>query len=164
MYLLDAPVVTALRDARAARADPALVAWAAGLTPQSLFLSAITLHELEGAAMQAARKDRAAGAHWRTWLDDHVMRAFDGRIIAVDAAVVRRAAQLDYADPRDALLAGTALEQGLTLATLRPRSFRLGKVKLLDPSRYVAETRGEDDWRQAARATPVWIKSLFVRS
>jgi predicted nucleic acid-binding protein len=163
MHLLDTPVVVALRDARSGRADPALSAWASGVAPQSLFISAITLHELEGIAARAARKDRAAGASWRAWLDDQVARAFDGRVLAIDAAIVRRAAALDYADQRDGLIAGTALEHGLTLATLRPRAFKAGRVKTFDPSRYVADT-GEGDWRQASRAAPAWIKGLFVRS
>jgi len=163
MHLLDTPVVVALRDARSGRADPALGAWASGVAPQSLFISAITLHELEDIAARAARRERAAGASWRTWLDDQVARAFDGRVLAIDAAIVRRAAALDYADQRDGLLAATALEHGLTLATLRPRAFKAGRVKTFDPSRYVADA-GEGDWRQASRAAPAWIKGLFVRS
>lgn len=161
MHLLDTPVVLAIRDVRGGNAAPGLAAWASAVVPQSLFISAITLHELEGAAIRAARTDRAAGALWRAWLDDQVARAFEGRVLAVDAAVVRRAALLDYADPRDGLIAGTALEHGLTLATLRPRAFRAGRVKLFDPAGYVA---GDGDWRQATRAAPAWIKNLFVRS
>lgn len=161
MHLLDTSVVTALRGGRGA--DRGMMAWAAGVPRHSLFISAIVLHELEGQAAEAARRDRAAGALWRNWLDDHVMRAFDGRVLAVDAPVVRRAAQLDYRDPRDGLIAATALEHGLTLATLRPRAFRLGKVKTFDPVGYVP-TVAVDDWRQAARAAPVWVKNLFVRS
>ena len=163
MHLLDTPVVIALRDARSGRADPALSAWASGVAPQSLFISAITLHELEGRAARASRKDRAAGASWHGWIDDQVMRAFDGRVLAIDSAIVRRAATLDYADQRDGLLAATALAHGLTLATLRPRAFKAGRVKLFDPSRYVADAP-QGDWRQASRAAPAWIKGLFVRS
>jgi predicted nucleic acid-binding protein len=163
MHLLDTLVVIALRDARGGRADPGLTDWASGTAPQSLFISAITLHELEGIAARAMRKDRAVGALWRTWLDDQVARAFDGRVLAIDAAIVRRAAALDYADQRDGLIAGTALEHGLTLATLRPRAFKAGRVKLFDPSRYVVDAP-DGDWRQASRAAPAWIKGLFVRS
>jgi predicted nucleic acid-binding protein len=163
MHLLDTPVVVALRDARSGRADPGLTDWASGVAPQSLFISAITLHELEGIAARTMRKDRAAGALWRAWLDDQVVRAFDGRVLAIDAAIVRRAAAIDYADQRDGLIAATALEHGLTLATLRPRAFKAGRVKTFDPSRYVVDA-GEGDWRQASRAAPAWIKGLFVRS
>lgn len=163
MHLLDTPVVLALRKARSGGADAGMTAWASGVQRQSLFVSALTLHELEGQAAQVGRRDRGAGAQWRAWIDDHVMCAFDGRVLAVDAAVVRRAAQLDYRDQRDALLAATALEHGLTLTTLRPRAFKAGRVKTFNPVGFVPEA-GVDDWRQAARAAPAWVKNLFVRS
>ena len=160
MHLLDTSVVLALRTARAGKADPGLTAWATSVARQSLFIGALTLHELE---REAARQDKAGGALWRAWIDDQVMRAFSGRVLAIDAPVVRRAAQLPYDDQRDALMAATALEHGFTLVTLRPRAFRAGRVKLFNPTGYVPET-GVDDWRQAARTGPAWIKNLFVRS
>lgn len=163
MHLLDTATVIDLRAARDRGADHGLTAWASGVATQSLFISAITLHELEGVAAQSTRRDRGDGARWRSWIDDHVMRAFDGRVISVDAAIVRRAAQLGYADQRDGLIAGTALEHGLTLVTSRTRAFKGGKVKLFDPAGYTA-TPAADDWRNATRAAPAWIKNLFVRS
>jgi hypothetical protein len=91
MHLLDTPVVAALRNARGGGTDPGMALWASGVLRQSLFISAITLHELEGAAGRAGRDDKNAGAMWRAWIDEHVMRAFDGRVLALDAPVVRRA-------------------------------------------------------------------------
>jgi hypothetical protein len=163
MHLLDTAVVAALRNARTGGADPGMTVWASGVLRQSLFISAITFHELEDLAARAARQDKASGAQWRSWIDEHVLRAFDGRVLPVDAAVVRRAVTLGYDDQRDGLLAATALEHGLTLVTLRPRAFRAGRVKLFNPIGYVPEA-SVDDWRQAARAAPGWIKNLFVRS
>lgn len=162
MHLLDTPLVIALRNARAGQAEPGLTAWASGIARESLFISAITLHELEECA-RAAQPDRPTGALWRTWIDDHVMRAFDGRVLPVDIAVVRRAALIDRSDSRDGMLAATALEHGLTLATLRPRAFKASRVKTFDPTGFVSSP-GVDDWRQAAQAAPAWIKNLFVRS
>ena len=163
MHLLDTPIVLALRAARTPAADPGITAWATAVSRQSLFISAITLHDLEGQAAQAGQQDKGAGALWRTWIDDHVMRAFKERVLSIDARVVRRAAQLGYEDQRDGLLAATALEHGFTLVTLRPRAFKGGRVKLLDPRGYVAEA-GVDDWRQAARASPGWVRNLFLRN
>lgn len=163
MHLLDTPVVLALRDAKAAGGDAGLSLWASGVARQSLFVSALTLHELERHAAHALHRDRNVGALWRDWIDGSVMRAFDGRILPVDAATVRRAATLDYGDARDALLAAAALEHGMTLVTFRTRAFRAGRVKTFDPTGYAPEP-SVDDWRQAARATPAWIRGLFVRS
>jgi predicted nucleic acid-binding protein len=166
MFLLDTGVVLELRKARAGQSDPALAAWAAGIARQKLFVSALTLLEIENAAARLARKDRAAGLVARQWIDNHAMPAFEGRILPVDAAVVRRRAQLPYANTRDGLLAATALEHGLTLVTRKVASFRAGRVKLLNPSGVVTPPAGEDDedWGQATQAGQQWLKHLYVRA
>jgi len=105
MYLLDTGVVFELRKARAGRTDPVFASWASGLARQNLFISAITLLELDNGAARVGRGDKTAGLALREWIDNQVMAAFDGRILPVDVAVVRRRAQLPYADARDGLLA-----------------------------------------------------------
>ncbi len=165
MYLLDTEVVLELRKARAGHTDPGLASWAAGVQAHSLFLSAISLLELESGVARLERNDKARAAALRAWIDGQVMRAFDGRILPVDAAVVRRRGQLPHAIARDGLLAATALENGLTLVTRNLAAFRTGRVKLFNPWGYRADPAddAESDWRQAARAGPLWLKNLFVR-
>ena len=166
MFLLDTGIVLELRKARAGQSDPALAAWAAGIARQKLFISALNLLEIESAAARLARKDRAAGLLVRQWIDNHVMPAFEGRVLPVDAAIVRRRAQLPYANTRDGLLAATALEHGLTLVTRKVAAFRAGRVKLLNPSGCsVQATADEDeDWGQASQAGHQWLKNLYVRA
>ncbi|CUS43203.1 MAG: PIN domain-containing protein [Pseudomonadota bacterium] len=165
MYLLDTGVVFELRNARAGQTDPRFSGWAAGLVRQNLFISALTLLELDSGATRTAQRDKAAGLALRQWIDNQVLPAFEGRILPVDTAVVRRRAQLSYADARDGLLAATALEHGLTLATRHPGAFKTGRVKLLNPWAYTPDAVEEDgDWRQAAKAGPLWLKNLFVRA
>lgn len=165
MYLLDTAVVLELRKARAGATDAGLANWAAGVDRQSLFISALGLIELDNRAGRAARRDKAAGRALRQWIDEQVMRAFDGRILAVDAAVARRRMQLPYGDARDGLIAATALEHRLTLVTGRPAAFKAGRVKVFNPWGYAPEAAEEDsDWRQAARTGPLWLKNLFVRT
>jgi predicted nucleic acid-binding protein len=165
MYLLDTGVVLELRKARAGRTDPGLTGWAAGIPRQSLFLSALTLLELDTGAGTAEAKDKAAGAALRSWIDAQVMPAFEGRILPVDVAVVRRRGQLSYADARDGLLAATALEHGLTLVTRTPAAFKAGRVKVFNPWGYAPDAFDEEaDWGQAARTGPLWLKNLFVRT
>ena len=166
MYLLDTGVVLELRKARAGQSDPGLAAWAAGIARQKLFISALNLLEMESAAARLARKDRAAGLLVRQWIDDRVMPAFDGRVLPVDAAIVRRRAQLPYANTRDGLLAATALEHGLTLVTRKVSAFRAGRVKLLNPSGVSAQPAGDEDedWGQASQAGHQWLKNLYVRA
>jgi predicted nucleic acid-binding protein len=164
MFLLDTPVVLELRKAKAGRTDPGLAAWATGVSRQNLFLSALSLLELENGAAQAGRKDKTGAAALRAWIGDRVMPAFEGRILPVDAAVVRRRAQLTITDTRDALLAATAIEHGMTLVTRQTAAFKGGRVKLFNPWGYTPEDADDADWRQAARTGPVWLKNLFVRA
>jgi len=93
------------------------------------------------------------------------MKAFEGRILPVDAAVVRRRALLPYPDARDGLLAATAVEHGLTLVTRNIAAFKAGRVRTFNPWGYTPTASDEDaDWRQAARTGSLWLKNLFVRS
>ncbi|MET0309071.1 MAG: type II toxin-antitoxin system VapC family toxin [Sphingomonas sp.] len=165
MFLLDTPVVLELRKARAGRTDPGLAGWAAGVPRQSLFLSALSLIELDSGAAAVERKDKAGGAALRSWIDVQVVPAFEGRILPVDAAVARRRGQLNYVDARDGLIAATALEHGLTLVTRTPGAFKTGRVKLFNPWGYAPDAFDEEaDWGQAARTGPLWLKNLFVRT
>jgi predicted nucleic acid-binding protein len=162
MYLLDTPVVAELRKAKSGRTDAGLAAWASGVSRQNLFLSALSLLELDQGAARLERQDKAAGAAVRGWIEGQVLAAFEGRILAIDAAVVRRRAALPIADARDGLLAATAAEHGLTLVTRSAAAFKGARVKLFNPWGYSPEA-DEEDWRQAGRSGPLWLKNLFVR-
>lgn len=136
MFLLDTNVVSELRKAGSAKADARVMAWAQGVDAASLYLSAITLLELELGVLQIERRDAAQGMMLRAWLDRQVMPAFDGRILAVDADVARRCARLHVPDPRserDALIAATALIHGMTVVTRNTGDFEATGVVLLNP-------------------------------
>ena len=167
MYLLDTPVITELRKAKSARCDDNVMRWAAGVARQNMYMSAIGLLELENSVVKIERKDRSQGAPLRTWLDEQVMKAFEGRILAIDAAVVKRRAALpEYTSDRDALLAATAQVHGLTLVTRNVTVFKTTKIKLFNPWGYAPteDTAGDDaDWQQVAKTGSQWLKSLFLR-
>jgi len=163
MYLLDSGVLLDLREARRPGSDPALAAWAERVPAQQMFLSAATLLELETAAALAARRAKDLGAAWREWLDGQVVPAFDERILPVDAAVIRRRAQLPYADDREGVLAASALVHNLTLVTGEPRKYRAGRVKALDPAGLELDGADEGDWREATRTGAGWLRNLLIR-
>jgi predicted nucleic acid-binding protein len=136
MYLLDTNVVSELRKVRAGRSDPGVAAWADQVEPGSLFLSTITLHELELGVLLMERRDAKQGSLLRQWLEQAVLPAFGGRILVVDAAVARRSAALHVPDPqpfRDGLIAATALEHNLVVVTRNLDDFEATGVKLLNP-------------------------------
>jgi len=136
MFLLDTNVVSELRKAKAGKADRQVVAWAERQSPSSLYLSAITILELEMGVLQIERRDPSQGALLRTWFDEHVLPAFAGRILPVDTAVALRCAGLHVPDPRsdrDALIAATAIVHGLTVVTRNLADFEPTGVRLLNP-------------------------------
>jgi len=134
MFLLDTDVLSELR--RPDKANPGLITWAKSTVLAELFISAITLFEIELGAAQAARKDAVKGKVLRTWIETQVMPAFRGRIIAVDAVVAQRCATLHVPDPRpqrDSLIAATALVHRMTVITRNVRDFEPMGVHLLNP-------------------------------
>jgi hypothetical protein len=136
VYVLDTNVVSELRKAKAGKADRHVVAWASSVPAGQLYLSAITVLELEMGVLRIERRDRTQGALMRAWLDGQVMPAFAGRVLAVDAVVALRCARLHVPNrlaERDALVAATALVHGMSVVTRNVSDFAAAKVPLVDP-------------------------------
>jgi toxin FitB len=136
MFLLDTNVVSELRKAKAGKADANVTAWASGVPYGSLFISAITVLELEMGVLLVERRDHDQGAILREWLDKHVLPAFHDRILPIDLAVAQRCARLHVPDPRaerDALIAATALVHGMTVVTRNTSDFQPTGVPLVNP-------------------------------
>jgi predicted nucleic acid-binding protein len=134
MFLLDTNVLSELR--RRERTHPKVAAWADSVPASDLFLSAITILEIEAGTLMLARRDAAQGAVLRSWIDDKVLPAFDGRILAIDTTVAQRCARLHVPDPRaerDALIGATALVHRLCVVTRNLSDFRPMGVELLNP-------------------------------
>src|SRR5690606_17661570 len=120
MFLLDTNVVSELRKARAGKADPNVTKWAAGVPAASLFLSVITILELELGVRLLERRDPAQGVIMRRWLDAQVLPAFDGRVLPFDTRVALACAALHVPDPRaerGALIAASAKVHAMTVVT-----------------------------------------------
>jgi toxin FitB len=134
MFLLDTNVLSELR--RRDRTDARVAAWADAVEPQTLFVSVVTILEIEMGVLAVERRDATQGALLRRWLEERVLPAFDDRILPVDTQVARACAQLHVPDrraERDALIAATALVHGLTVVSRNVADFEPMKVRLLDP-------------------------------
>jgi toxin FitB len=134
MFLFDTNVISELR--RPDKADRNVSAWANSLPAAAVFISAVSILEIERGALMIARKDAAQGALLRAWIDQQILARFEGRILPVDTAVAQRCARFHIPDPRserDALIAATALVHGLTLVTRNVGDFQPTGVALVNP-------------------------------
>ena len=136
MFVLDTNVVSELRKANTGKADANVVTWANSVLPASLFLSAISILELEMGILLIERRDQEQGKMLRNWLENQVLPTFEERILVVDTAVARQCARLHVPDPcseRDALIAATALVHGMTVVTRNVDDFKPTGIAILNP-------------------------------
>ena len=134
MYILDTNVVSELRKAK--KADQNVTKWAQPLPSATLYISVISLLELEIGILLVERRDKEQGAILRAWMNRHVLPTFSGRILAIDTTVAQRCAALHVPNPRsdrDALIAATAIVHGLTIATRNLADFEGMGVDVLNP-------------------------------
>jgi toxin FitB len=134
MFLLDTNVIAELR--RPHRTNPKVAAWADAVPTSDMFLSSITVLELETGALLLKRRDGRQGTLIQQWIEDRVLPAFTERILAVDATVAQRCAHLHVpaARPyRDSLIAATALVHRLIVVTRNRADFEPMAVTVLNP-------------------------------
>lgn len=134
-HLLDTNVISELRKS-ARRADAGVRSWVAQRDPSALYISVITVLEIELGIARLAQRDPAQAGPLQAWFDEDLLEAFVRRILPVDARVARRAARLHVPDPRperDALIAATAAVNGLAVVTRNVRDFEALEVAVINP-------------------------------
>ncbi|MFA7625257.1 MAG: type II toxin-antitoxin system VapC family toxin [Pusillimonas sp.] len=136
MYVLDTNVLSELRKVRSGKADPNVAKWTESVDATDLFVSAISIMELELGVLSIERKDAVQGAMLRSWFEQHVLPEFSTRTLPVDTAVALRCAGLHVPDKRgerDALIAATALVHGMTVVTRNADDFKPTGVTVVNP-------------------------------
>lgn len=134
-FLLDTNVISELRRSRL-RADPLVRQWVSEHKPSDLYLSVVTVLEVELGIARLGRQDATRAQRLQAWLEDDLLVVFNGRVLPVDVQVARRAARLHVPDPRperDALIAATAVVHGLTVVTRNVADFEPMDVALIHP-------------------------------
>ncbi len=135
-FLLDTNVVS---ESTRRQPEPRVLEWLAAQPDEALFLSALTLGELRrGILLLDEGKKRRTLLRW---LEQEIEPGFDGRIVAIDAVVMRAWAELQERATRtgralpvmDSLFAASALAHDLTLVTRNTTDFTVAGLKVLNP-------------------------------
>ena len=133
MFLLDTDVLSALRKRKR---HPEIVQWVQKQRSADLYLSVVTVGEIERGIERQRRRDPVHAQALASWLD-RVLALYGERILAVDLPAARRWGRLSGFlghEGADLLIAATALEHGLTVVTRNARHFEPTEVAVLDPS------------------------------
>ncbi len=131
MFLLDTNVVS---EVRKLKPHGAVLSWLQSTPDHALYLSAVTLGEIQAGIEITRERDVAKATEIETWLEQ-LAQSF--QVLAVDAAVFRCWAKLMHHRNNhhleDALIAATALTHDLTVVTRNTKDFADFGVRLLNP-------------------------------
>jgi predicted nucleic acid-binding protein len=132
MILLDTVVLSELRKARP---SPGVINWLSRQRDSELFLSVVSLGEIERGIERKRSSDPAFAAVLERWLDD-LVNLYGDRILPVTPVIARRWGSLSARignDSADLLIAATAITHGLQVATRNVRDFAPTGVSVIDP-------------------------------
>jgi predicted nucleic acid-binding protein len=135
MYLLDTNVLSELRKLQNGKADPNFTKWFAAISVDQLYVSVITLFEIENGVLLLERKDAVQAAILRDWFQ-RAQAQLEGRVLPIDQAAALYCAKITVPNPRpwrDAFIGATAYVHGFILVTRNVRDFQGIAVEIINP-------------------------------
>lgn len=137
MFLLDTNVISELR--RKGRLDANVHAWSQSIPLEDLYISVVTVMEIEQGILIVGRRDHRQADILRAWMTGWLVPRFQARILAFDVVAAFRCAAMHVPNPkpdRDSMIAATASVHGLTIATRNTRDFEECGVPVFNPWLY----------------------------
>lgn len=134
MYVLDTNVISELRQ-RKPNQSREVRFWASDKPASHLFISAVSILELEKGVLALERRTPPQGGALRVWLNG-VKACFSGRILPFTETTATLCAAMHIPNPkseRDAMIAATALEHQMTVVTRNVSDFAGTDVGLINP-------------------------------
>lgn len=131
MYLLDTNIVSELRKPRP---YSGVISWLKQASDKNLYLSAVTLGEIQAGIEITREQDRAKAIMIETWVSQ-VAQTYN--ILPMDTEAFRVWAKLMHRESNtvyeDAMIAATAIVHNLTVVTRNIRDFKRFEVLVFNP-------------------------------
>lgn len=132
-YVLDTNVISALR---VRGREPRVEAWVATVPVTDLYVTALTMAEIEKGVTAKERTDPAQGETLRRWFEEYVLPAFEMRILPFDLTAARQLSKYrvpEHAPYDDALIAAITEANQMTLVTRNTKHFKPLGIDCIDP-------------------------------
>ena len=136
MYLLDTNVISEIRKIKLGKANIGLENWAKNNNKDLMFISVISLFELEKGVLNLERKDIQQGKVYRYWLENSVKPVFKNRILNITPEIALICAKMHIPDKKnltDSFIAATAIKNNLTVITRNEKDFMHTGAKIFNP-------------------------------
>lgn len=132
MYVLDTYVISEIRKLQ--QADSNVAKWVNSVDADDMYISVITLMEVEKGILKLERQGE--GAAFRHWFNNQVIPGFSDRTLPIDTDIALTCAKMHIPDKRkesDSLIAATALIHNMTVVTRDLKDFQRLGVELINP-------------------------------
>jgi predicted nucleic acid-binding protein len=136
MYLLDTNVISETRKLAKSLDSEQVKQWFAAQPSESLFLSVISLFEIERGILLIKRRDSVQATILQRWFAEKLKPEFKSQTLGIDERIASVCAQLHAPDPKpymDTLIAATALVHDLTVVTRNTKDFEPMGVRCFNP-------------------------------